>query len=82
MRRILASILAGLMPFAAVAQAQETRVGGEDLESPSAGIDDAEWLIGQWAGEGIGGADAYESWLAPSGEAASAHPGRRCAPWV
>ncbi|WP_284123806.1 DUF6265 family protein [Parerythrobacter aestuarii] len=48
--------------------AQETRVGEEGFESPPATIADAEWLVGQWSGEGIGGAEAHESWLAPSGD--------------
>ena len=47
--------------------AQETRVGEPGFVSPPATIADAAWLIGQWSGEGIAGAEAHESWLAPSG---------------
>lgn len=52
---------------AAPLSAQETRVGEEGFVSPPATIADAAWLIGQWSGTGIGGAEAHESWLAPSG---------------
>ncbi|MCL4672506.1 MAG: hypothetical protein KJZ64_06135 [Sphingomonadaceae bacterium] len=48
--------------------AQETRVSEQGFVSPSASVADAAWLIGQWSGEGIGGAEAHESWLAPSGD--------------
>ncbi len=47
--------------------AQETRVGEPGFESPPATIAEAAWLVGQWSGEGIGGAEAHESWLSPSG---------------
>lgn len=46
----------------------ETRIGEAGFESPAASIADAGWLVGQWAGEGIGGAEALESWLVPSGD--------------
>ena len=52
---------------AAPLSAQETRVGDTGFESPPATIADAAWLIGQWSGEGIEGAEAHESWLIPSG---------------
>lgn len=58
-------ILLGLL--AAPLSAQETRVGEAGFVSPPATIADAAWLIGQWSGEGIGRAEAHESWLAPSG---------------
>lgn len=48
-------------------QAQETRIGAADFESPPATIDQVSWLVGQWSGEGIDGAAARESWLPPSG---------------
>ncbi|WP_435419221.1 DUF6265 family protein [Parerythrobacter aurantius] len=51
---------------AAPLAAQETRVGEADFASPPATIADAAWLIGQWSGEGIEGAEAHESWLVPS----------------
>ena len=55
--------LAGGTPL----KAQETRVGEPGFTSPPATVADAAWLIGQWSGAGIGGAEAHESWLAPSG---------------
>ncbi len=48
--------------------AQETRVGEAGFASPPASAGDAAWLIGQWSGEGIGGAEAHESWLPLSGD--------------
>ena len=47
--------------------AQETRVGEEGFESPPASLEQMDWLVGQWSGEGIGGAPAMESWLPPTG---------------
>ena len=49
-------------------QSQETRLGGEGFESPAARLDQMDWLVGQWSGEGIGGAPAMESWLPPTGD--------------
>ncbi len=48
--------------------AQETRVAQEGFESPPATLDQMDWLVGQWRGEGIGGAAAMESWLPPTGD--------------
>ncbi|WP_086617707.1 DUF6265 family protein [Erythrobacter tepidarius] len=48
--------------------AQETRVGEPDFVSPPATIDAATWLVGQWSGTGIAGAEAHEDWLPPSGD--------------
>lgn len=64
-----APLLAALALLAAAAPlaAQETRVGEADFVSPPATIGEAAFLIGQWSGSGIGGAEAHESWLAPSG---------------
>jgi len=45
----------------------ETRLGEENFESPPASLDQLDWLVGQWVGDGIRGAPAMESWLAPSG---------------
>lgn len=47
--------------------AQETRVAEDGAESPRADLGQMDWLIGQWSGEGIGGAPAAESWLPPAG---------------
>ncbi len=53
----------------AVAQdtARETRMGEEGFVSPPAGLEEMDWLVGQWVGEGIKGAPAMESWLPPMG---------------
>lgn len=47
--------------------AQETRLGEEGFVSPPASLEQMDWLVGQWAGDGIGGAPAMESWLPPTG---------------
>jgi len=61
--------IAGVAALAFSAQlcAQETRVGEGDFESPPAELAQMDWLVGQWSGEGIGGAPAMESWLPPAG---------------
>ncbi len=45
----------------------ETRIGEKGFESPPAQIENVDWLVGQWLGDGIGGAPAMESWLPPIG---------------
>ena len=45
----------------------ETRLGEEGYESPPATLEQIDWLVGQWVGEGIQGAPAMESWLPPTG---------------
>lgn len=68
--RLLLGILGWLALFTdATAQEPtiETRIGEEGFESPPATIGQMDWLVGQWSGEGIGGAPAHESWLAPTG---------------
>ncbi|MBV7258488.1 DUF6265 family protein [Erythrobacter crassostreae] len=45
----------------------ETRIGEDEFESPAATLDQVGWLVGQWAGTGIQGAPAMESWLPESG---------------
>jgi hypothetical protein len=47
--------------------AQETRKADAGHVPPPATIGDAAWLVGTWSGTGIGGAEAHEDWLAPSG---------------
>ncbi len=52
---------------AAQESAPETRIGEKGFESPPATLDQVDWLVGQWVGEGIQGAPAMESWLPPAG---------------
>ncbi|ALE17911.1 hypothetical protein AMC99_02638 [Altererythrobacter epoxidivorans] len=61
----LASALA--LMLSSPAAAQETRIGEEGFESPPATLEQVDWLVGQWAGTGIQGAPAIESWLPPVG---------------
>lgn len=65
--RAIVSLLCGAA-FAGPLAAQETRVGEPGFVSPPATVAAAEWLVGQWSGAGIGGAEAHESWLTPSGD--------------
>lgn len=46
--------------------AQHTRVAPDGHVPPLATLAAAEWLVGDWAGTGIEGAEAAESWLPPS----------------
>ncbi len=46
--------------------AQHTHVAPEGHVSPPATLAAAEWLVGDWLGTGIEGAEAAESWLPPS----------------
>lgn len=62
-----AAIGLAAMGMATHLSAQETRIGEEGYESPPADLTQMDWLVGQWTGEGIGGADAMESWLPPTG---------------
>ena len=56
------------LALAAPLAAQETRVAPEGHVPPPASIEQAEWLVGDWVGTGIDGAEAAESWLPPSGD--------------
>jgi hypothetical protein len=47
--------------------AQETRTAPDGHVPPPATLEQMGWLVGHWAGEGIGGQPAYESWLPPTG---------------
>ncbi len=67
MRTFLSGLAPVIMALAMPAMAQETRVADEGFQSPPATLDQLGWLVGQWAGEGIAGAPAMESWLPPSG---------------
>lgn len=64
--KTLAAMIAAFA-LTGVAAAQETRVGEEGFESPPATLEQMDWLVGQWAGEGIQSAPAMESWLPPTG---------------
>lgn len=64
--RVFAGVLAAIV-LAGTASAQETRLGEEGFESPPATLEQMDWLVGQWVGEGIQGAPAMESWLPPTG---------------
>lgn len=71
MSRIIAVTMAALACLSGPAiagETMETRVGEEGFESPPATFADTGWLVGQWSGEGIGGAPAMESWLPPTGD--------------
>lgn len=47
--------------------AQETRAAPDGHVPPPATIAEAAWLVGDWVGTGIGGAEASEVWLPPTG---------------
>jgi hypothetical protein len=68
-KHLLAACAALLMATALASEepVMETRVGEKGFVSPPATIDQLDWLVGQWAGEGIQGAPAMESWLPPIG---------------
>lgn len=59
----IAVAAAGATPLAA----QHTRVAPDGHVPPTATIAEAAWLIGDWVGTGIDGAEAAESWLPASG---------------
>ena len=63
----IVSLLCGAA-FAGPLAAKETRVGEPGFVSPAVTVAAAEWLVGQWSGIGIGGAEAHESWLPLSGD--------------
>ncbi|WP_156423795.1 DUF6265 family protein [Erythrobacter sp. YT30] len=68
--QVIGSALVAILLTGSVAaqdSALETRVGEKGFESPSASLAQMDWLVGQWRGEGIGGAPAMESWLPPMG---------------
>lgn len=61
----LFAALAAFLPTALAAE--ETRSAPPDHTPPPASLEQIAWLAGQWAGVGIGGAPAYESWLPATG---------------
>jgi len=68
--RVFATILAAVLvsgPAAAQDARIETQIGAEGFESPPATLDQLDWLVGQWVGDGIRGEPAMESWLPPAG---------------
>lgn len=66
--RVWTKIAGALALLACPLAAQETRTAPEDHKPPPATLAQMDWLVGQWAGTGIGGAPAMESWLPPSGD--------------
>ena len=68
-KHLLAACAALIMaaPLSSEEPVMETQVGEKGFVSPPATIDQLDWLVGQWAGEGIQGAPAMESWLPPIG---------------
>lgn len=66
-RVLTACVIAFAACTAAPLAAQHTRVAPEGHVPPPARIAAAEWLVGDWVGTGIDGAEAAESWLPVSG---------------
>lgn len=64
---MIRTFLAAILMLASPLVAQETRTAPDDHTPPPATLADMDWLVGQWIGEGIGGAGAMESWLPPVG---------------
>ena len=67
--RLFAAALAAVSmsaPLASEEPRMETRVGEKDFVAPPATLEQMDWLVGQWAGTGIRGAPAMESWLPPA----------------
>ena len=67
MGKLIRVSMALLLTAAAPLAAQETRVAPEGHVPPPATVDQAAWLLGDWVGTGINGAEAAESWLPASG---------------
>ena len=67
MGKLIRVSMALLLTAAAPLAAQETRVAAEGHVPPPATVDQAAWLLGDWVGTGINGAEAAESWLPASG---------------
>lgn len=67
--RVIGTALAAVVLASSVAAqgGLETRIGEEGFDSPPATLDQMDWLVGQWEGEGVRGAPAMESWLKPMG---------------
>jgi len=65
---LMAALAAPVMADVTTVEANpETRIGEEGFTSPPASLEQMDWLVGQWSGEGIGGAPAMESWLPATG---------------
>jgi hypothetical protein len=62
--RLFAALALAAAPSLA---AQETRIAPPDHAPPPATIAEAAWLVGDWVGTGIAGAQATEVWLPPTG---------------
>lgn len=63
----IASLAAICAPPGFAQPTLETRVVEEAVESPPASATALDWLVGSWAGPGVGGALALETWTAPVG---------------
>lgn len=66
MRRPIVPLAALVIGLASPLAAQETRVAPAGHVPPSATVADASWLVGDWVGTGIEGAEAAEFWIPPS----------------
>lgn len=66
MTRSIAAFAAAALLGAAPVAAQHTRVAPEGHVPAAATLASAQWLVGDWVGIGIDGAEAAESWLPPS----------------
>ncbi|MEL6486883.1 MAG: DUF6265 family protein [Pseudomonadota bacterium] len=70
MRAIGAFVAGAALAFGAPLAANdgaETRAMPEGSESPPASADQLDWLVGDWAGPGVRGHRATETWTAPYG---------------
>jgi hypothetical protein len=67
MLRCVLMLLAFLVPVA-LAQTPNTIPAPADAPGPRATLKDFEWLVGEWAGTGLGGL-SEETWSAPAGGA-------------
>lgn len=65
-RRAFLGLVAAALTYASPAAAQHTRIAAEGHVPPPATLAAAEWLVGDWVGTGIDGAEVAESWLPPS----------------
>lgn len=67
LKRLFTLIASAGFAAASPAAAQYTHVAPDGHVPPPAKIADAAWLLGDWVGTGIEGAEAAENWLPASG---------------